>query len=73
MDLEKPDLDSPQNPLFSRRAYFANRASLITGSFALLLKNRKTDARKVLEAKEPDLVLAQRQPGSDSTPITTLR
>ena len=31
----------------------------------------KTDARKALEAKEPDLVVGTRQPDSDSTPITT--
>jgi hypothetical protein len=45
--LAKPDLDfPPDSPLFSRCAYFANRASLITGSFALLLKIERLTPEK---------------------------
>jgi hypothetical protein len=55
----KANLDSPQTPLFSRRVYFAKSGFLDYRIVCALAENRKTDARKALEAKEPALVLAR--------------
>jgi hypothetical protein len=57
MDLEKPDLDSPQTPPFLPARGFCKSGFLDYRIFCALAEHKKTDARKALEAKEPTLVL----------------